>query len=73
MLMNKIKEEDIRRVLEKLFLNQAIDFERGIPISSVNEDYELIEECFLRRYICFEEGKVFITQKGVSYLLAKYS
>lgn len=71
--MGKVREEDIRRVLEKLFLSNALDFERGVPLSSINEKYELIEECFLRRYICFESGKVFITQKGVSYLLAEYS
>lgn len=71
--MGKVGEDDIKRVLEKIFLSNALDFERGIPYSSINEPYEIIEECFLRRYICFESGKIFITQKGVSYLLAKYS
>ncbi|MGB9615331.1 MAG: hypothetical protein ACPL3B_07505 [Fervidobacterium sp.] len=70
----KDKEKEIKRVLEELFLVNAIDFERGVPISSIREeDKEILEECFLRRYVCFEKGNVFISLKGVQYILAEHS
>jgi hypothetical protein len=66
------KEGELGAFLERLFLDNVLDVERGIPISSI-EDKELLEECFLRRYICFEDGKVFLSLKGVQYILAIHS
>lgn len=70
-----IDEKKLKEFLEKLFLENVIDVEKGVPMTAIEKKYDkgFLEECFLRKYVCVESGKLFLSQKGVQYILAMYS
>jgi len=70
-----VDEKKLKEFLEKLFLENVIDVEKGVPITAIEKEYDkgFLEECFLRKYVCVESGKLFLSQKGVQYILAMYS